>query len=455
LRRYRKFQQLLLPTGLIKTVIPIDFAHTGYDDLLIIHSPDLAPPYSASLLRRDGYYFSSLPHNLGLSSLTIPVAFDFDQTGTNDILFQDSASGAFKLFTKNTTFPQMFSITAGQFTGANGIEIIAQTDRTSAQTDVTIFQFRDSEWRPAQTFATPPNSGDLAVGDFDGDGLLDIVFTVNTSSLCFMFNSGRGFYSDPTCTNTSSALHFPLTGIIPDLRPEVGDLTLTGTPDVAIAVRRDGHPVMEVLLNTFCVTCEPRNIEIVPRTHIEGVGPLFDLFDDGRLDFVTDRGAYVSTLATDNHYFLRISALNGHCLDGCAGGERYPDPPPIATTASGAVSRMTFTDSVGNHHWRVAVQPPGLPYAVVGLGEEVHYIDELTVTSTVGEDVWRWLLPNSKVYTSGRGQNRVYLLWSVEPFWILFGTVSLILGLGLVVLLFSRKEEDEDKREAEEILPLF
>jgi hypothetical protein len=349
----------------------------------------------------------------------------------------------------------LFSVAAGQFAKDHGIEIIGKIGQTVTETYFGIFELSEGGLHAVQLFTAPPDAGEIAVGEFDGDGFLDIVFPVGGSSLCLMFNSGGRFFSDTTCTNASSTLRFEVEGILEGARPEVGDLTLTGTPDVAIAVTRDGRVMTEILLNDHCQACEPRKIEFVGRTRLEGEGRLFDIFDNGHLDLVTEKGAYISTLAPNYRSFVRVTALNGHCLDGCKGGERYPDPPPIATTASSAVSRIVFTDSVGNHHQRVAVQPPGLPYAVVGLGDTVHYIDEVTVASTIGEDVWRWLLPNSKLYTSGRGQNRVYLLWTVEPFLILFGIVSLILGLGFAVLIFSRKEEDEDKKEAEEVLPLF
>jgi hypothetical protein len=396
-------------------------------------------------MRSSTLYFSTSLEHLPISSLTTPFVFDFTQTGNDDILYQDFADSTFKLFRANTTFPDILSIAAGQFTTATSCELIAQTEKHPNRTIVTIFGYHNSSWLPVQTFATPPHSGALAVGDFDGDGLLDIVFPVGASSLCFMFNVGHGFYTDLTCGNSSIAMMHPMTDtIVADARPEVGDLRLTGFPDVAIAVHRDGKTVMEVLLNKHCVMCESRPIEFIGSAHLDGTGAFFDLHDDGKLDLVTDRGAYISTLPADSACFLRVTALNGRFHD-----DRYP-----ATVASGATVRVQFTDIVGNRHQRVAVQQAALPYVTVGLGETVHYVEAIGVWATGGADTSR-LLPNSKVYASVGHQKRVYLLWVVRPFWVFFGTTCLILGLGFVVLWFSRREEDEDKKEAEEMLPLF
>jgi hypothetical protein len=271
-----------------------------------------------------------------------------------------------------------------------------------------------------------------------------------------MFNSASGFSSDGTCSNVSSSLLFEVGRLSPG-RPLIGDLTLTGFPDIVVGVERSGALGMEIWLSKPCLTSNCQRIEFTRRARLDGIGGLFDLGNDGHLDVVTNEGSYLSTLWSGS--FIKVMGLNGLCLEGCSTGSKFPNPAPLGSIARGATVHIEFTDKRGSKHSMVGVQAGtnglSLPFVLFGLGERAHYVNDVRVVSTFGEERWSWILPDSELYASRNHQGRVYLIAEIDAFWVLFGCISLILGLGLIVLVFSQQEEAEDKKEADEMLPLF
>ena len=455
--RYRKVQELLLDVSTIETVIPVDFARRGYNDLLVVHSEKGVVGMNLSLIRNVNGFFRVDREIFTTTTKTVPFIFDFWQNGTDDLLVQNPVSGEFYLLFSGFTLPlNIRSLIAGDFKKSGSMQFLIESDPGV----YGIWKFApDGNLSCLQKFDGPTNFGELAVGDFDGDGYLDFVVPVGSGDphLCLMFNSKDGFTSDTTCSNQTSSMVIPVEGLSTHSRPQVGDLTLEGNPDICITTEKDGKKFTQVFLNQNCVACEGRGIQFMHRAQIDGIGGFVDLHEDGRLDLLTDQGSFISTLGEDT-YFLKVTVLNGLCLDGCSSGKRYPDPPPVATIENGATVELLFTDKEGVKHTRVGVQrsSAGLttPYIVFGLGGQAHYIDEVVVRSGNESEKWTWILPNSQLFLSN-SQIRVMVLYKIKIFWVWFGAVVLLLTLGFFALMFARQEDEEDKKEADEMLPLF
>lgn len=529
-KQYYMLQNFSLPDVHIKSVQPIDFEMSGYNDLLITHSQNSQPPYRLSIIKNQKGYLNSTMQDLGITTSSVPFIFDFNQSGSFDILYTNPETLKLQLlFNKKMNFQSLnhssffYSIAAAQLISQNAIDIIAITEKTSEKSKISVFSYFSDQnlWKVVHEFDAPPNIGQLSVGDFDGDGYLDIVFTVHPkqqqyqrmatienekndtnsksdkmstiekitnflkstdstptiskatlktgekrlidmSYLCFMFNGPNGFHSDPKCSSKTTSMQFVVDNILPNSQPQVADLTLSGNPDILISISdSEGNKQMQLILNQPCKNCLSREMMLVSHSAFQGIGSFFDIFNSGKLDIVTDEGSFHSTLADDS-YFLKVSALNGLCLDNCRkkrkNDKRYPNPAPLSTIYNGATMKITYTDKQGVKHNAIGTQRStnglSLPYYTFGLGENVHYVENLTVLTDFS-DQWTWILPSSSVFTSTNHQFRVFLMYEIHGFYVVFGFVSLLLTLGMFVLIFSRKEDKEDKKEAEQILPLF
>lgn len=526
-KRYYMMQNLTFSGMDIKSIQPIDFEMNGYNDLLITHSKDLQLPYHLSLVKNQKGYLNPEIQDLGITTNNVPFIFDFNQSGSFDILYIEPETLKLRfLFNKNMRFESLkhssffYSIAAAQLFDQDSINIVAITEKTSEKSKISIFNYSKKQniWKIVHEFNAPPNIGQLSIGDFDGDGYLDIVFAVypapqrpslfeidkndtdskserkNTiarianflrpsdnspmisqarlktnekrlidmSYLCFMFNGPKGFTSDTKCSNKTSSIQFIVDNILPNSQPHVADLTLSGNPDILIGVvDPEGKKQTQLILNQPCKTCLSREMMLVSHSSFPGTGSFFDIFNSGKLGIITDEASYHSTLAEDS-FFLKVSALNGPCLDNCKKKQRkdkrFPRPPPLATVYNGATMKITYTDKQGLKHHAIGSQRStngiSLPYYVFGLGENVHYVENLSVL-TNDFDTWTWILPSSDVFTSSNHQIRVFLMYKIRVFYVVFGFVILLLTLEMFVLIFSRKEDKEDKKEAEQILPLF
>lgn len=517
LQKYQQVQLIQLSIN-VQSLTFIDLDNTGFNDLLLSHSNNNQPPYGLSIIRNSEGVLDQEPISLNISSFNFPFVFDFNQSGISDFLYTNPTTHEYSLFyNKNIKFLPLksetltpitfYSIGAAQLIQNDTINIIGVTEQNQHYSVISVFSFRSKEhsWKCVQEFQAPPNIGPIAIGDFDGDSHLDIVFPVyplklnkkesenqesetnkitsiirsylpnfsmsnhiarhflDSSYLCFMFNGEDGFYSDLNCSNKTSSIQFSIDNIAANAQPLVGDLTLSGSPDILLTL--DEGPTKQstqLILNQQCKTCATREMMLVTHSTYTGVGGFFDFFQNGKLDILTNEGAFLSTLAEDS-YFLRATPLNGLCLDGCKkikgkNKQRYPNPPPLSTVYNGATMKAVYTDKAGNKHQLVgssrSTNGLTLPYYTFGLGENVHYVEELDV-QTNNNDQLTWILPSSDVYSSANHQYRVFLMYQVHGFYVFYGFLALFFSLQMFVLIFSRKEDEEDKKEAEQILPLF
>lgn len=443
----------------IKCVIPIDFQNRGYNDLLLVHSTTLQPPYNLSILVNEFGYFSSSLIHLSKKSNDIPFVFDYFQNGNSQIIFEDSETNKRIVYDKGVTLDFYSSIYTANIYNSEHPQIITKTDSTSKHSEIGIHIYDENKWIKNQTISIPPNSGKISVGDFDGDGYLDIVFPVFpegiSSFLCVMFNGPDGFTSDIKCENKANSMMVRIPNIKNDSYIHIGDMTLTGTPDLAIDLDND---IMEIVLNQKCVNCGPHEIVFISHSKIKGNGGMIDLYNDGNLDIVTNNGAYYSTLASSKSFFLKVTPLTNHCLDGCKSGDRNPDPAPISTVYNGALMKLTGASKQGEKFKLTASlqvhEGLSMPYYIFGLEDKTHYVQDVQI-NTYFSDTWTWILPNSSIYPASNHQIRVYNYNVVEQFETMLGWTGILMILGFFLILFTQQEEKEDKKEAEEMLPLF
>lgn len=273
-----------------------------------------------------------------------------------------------------------------------------------------------------------------------------------------MFNSKNGFQSSIDCLNKNSSIKLVIPNIIKDTKPGVGDITLDGYPSISLGIQNKKDTYTQLILNQQCKNCGIREMIPVLQTDLTlpGIGGFFDIYQDGSVDYITNKGSFISTLA-EKSYFLKATSLNGVCLNKCKG--RKPSKTEyLSTFYKGATFHIFYTDKQGFKHNLTCAQysTGGISEqnCLFGLGENVHYIEELTVLSH-SKSSYRWILPNSHIFSSTDNHYRVFLHYQIQGFPVLFCFVLILLILGFLILIYSQKENAEDRKEADEMLPMF
>jgi hypothetical protein len=172
----------------------------------------------------------------------------------------------------------------------------------------------------------------------------------------------------------------------------IGDLTLDGKPDITVPVLSNNVRVKtQRIMNQFP--------NIFPHSSVDGVGGFFDASASGGLGILTNNGIFQTALSNSNFY-LKVSVLNGHCLDGCQ-GERYPNPPPFATTLSNSLISIKFTTRQGSSHSLIGshqfTSGLSLPFWFFGLTNNAHYVQQMVIHNPTPNE-FTWLYPNSHIF---------------------------------------------------------
>ena len=432
----------------------IDFFNSGYNDLLITYFENENFLKLLILKNNKGLNFIKF-ENFNLNVSKIPFIFNDQINFYSKLLIQNLEFNNSIIYDpiKNiylNSIPKFDFITSIQINLNENISYLTKNNNF-----LNIF---DNNFNFINKFEIPNNSGNIYISDIDNDGNLDIIFPVFDEKpfLCILFNNGNGFFSDKTCSLLNYSLKIYNDYLSKnDFILQIEDINLNGRLDLLVSINNSS---MQIYLNHICKNCGNRDIYFEKNQLISGYGGFFDLLDEGILGIITNKGTYLSNL-TNNIFFLKVFNINGKCFDNCKNNNiKYPRPQYLSTFFSNSINRIIYSEKNGNKYQLVCNYNSNnylsLPFCNFGLGKNIHFINELKLINSF-IDKWTWIIPNSKIYLSNNHQIRIFNNFKIDSFQIVFWTISFLITLGFCVLYLSNKEEEEEKKEAQSILPLF
>jgi hypothetical protein len=231
----------------------------------------------------DGSFGAPVIYTVGVQPYGVAVG-DFNRDGIPDLVVANYGSGTVSVLLGNSdgSFQdarnyamgafEPEAVAVGDFNG-DGIPDLATANYVYASGTVSILLGNgDGSFQPARTYATGgsmPNS--VAVGDFNGDGTLDLVLAnYGSGTVSVLLGNGDGSFQ-PGHTYALGSDPFSVV---------VGDFNGDGTPDFAVVTGRLGQPgTVHVFLGNGDGTFrDPVNYPVDP-----GIGSLAiaDFNEDG------------------------------------------------------------------------------------------------------------------------------------------------------------------------------
>ncbi|EAY20432.1 FG-GAP repeat family protein [Trichomonas vaginalis G3] len=446
----------------IFNVLAYDYYKTGYNDLILTYQEQNLHPYyyNVGILKNNKGELSKELIQLNIQTLQVPFPVNGDD-GTPKLIFVPQNSENAKLyyndsFSKETTLPSYKSLAVAKLNGSKYHYISLIGEERSMN-----IQISDDQYKELQTFEVPDYSTSLTIADFNRNGELDILVSVSpkydSPYFCIYFGTNGKFVGDKQCSSIGSNIKIKPTKFICQNceifdHISIADLDLDGRPDI-IATTTYGT---SIFLNQFCRGCQGGELFFTEFMTIPGKGGIYNDGFSGNYDIVTENGYFKGNL-TKNEMFLIINSLDDVCLENCK-GERHPNPQPLTTITYGATTNIVYTDKFGQRHKSIGVTRPTIdmqtPQLIFGFGEKLHYIQEVAISSRNTRNL-TWVLPNSLVYATQKGQYKVMIGYKTNAYPVICSCTALLLVLGFFVAYYTEKENQEDRKEAAKMLPMF
>ncbi len=264
------------------SVVVADFNGDGIPDLAMVNYTGvtvLAGNGDGSFQATPSYPAGPIPYGVavgdfngdGVPDLAVADWGDlYGRSGSVSVLL-GNGDGTFQPARTYATGVTSFTVAVGDFNG-DGVLDLAVANRDSANVSVLLGN-GDGTFQPAHNFAAGDSPVAVAVGDFNGDGKLDLVVidnirNVGTASV--LLGNGDGTFQ-PARTFFAGSNPYAVA---------VGDLTGTGVLDLVVADSYHGGTV--VLLGNGDGTFQP--YRDVPTHDQPGAVALGDFNGDGILD---------------------------------------------------------------------------------------------------------------------------------------------------------------------------
>jgi FG-GAP-like repeat len=262
-----------------------DFNGDGKVDLAVVNNG--SDNVSVFLSNGDGTFQSAVNYSVASQPLSIAVG-DFNGDGKLDLAVVNNLSDSVSVLLGNGdgTFQQAMnsgvgstptSVAVGDFNGDGKLDLVV-VNNLSASVSVLLGK-GDGTFQAAVNYGVGLGIISVAVGDFNGDGKLDLVVggvVATNSNISVLLGNGDGTFQTPANN---------IIGIRPSAIA-VGDFDGDGKLDVAVAGEgcKTGCPILQMLLGNGDGTFQPVRSLFNPTRNQANFVILGDFNGDGKLD---------------------------------------------------------------------------------------------------------------------------------------------------------------------------